>query len=133
MSLHVTIPRIRVHRPTLPEVRMISRFVAVGAGLPAGVLAVGAGFTWPVLVAAAAALGSVTGSRRTGRRWQRRYEAFAAGVDANNRAIHLQLAQYERVAVERWNREAVERNSRWAALNDSRVQPGAGQPNKGYR
>jgi hypothetical protein len=114
VSLHIALSGLHLSRPSW---RSLGRSMApVGvAGVVVVAEAAGCGFHALTLL-----LGAVGAWKVTDRYWQRRYQRFAAAVDAGNRAIHEQLARLEREAVERFDAEVADRNGRWLALNEPR-------------
>lgn len=118
MSLHITVPHF--HLPHLSR-RAVVR-ASGGSAVAVFLLAADtAGYTVP---AVALLVGAVAAWQVTDRYWQRRFERFAAAVDENNQAIHLQLAQHERVLADRYDADVADRNARWLALNSARTSAG---------
>ena len=118
MSLHIAAPHF--HMPHLSRRTAIR--VSVGAAAAALLLAAdAAGYT---LSAVALLVGAVAAWQVTDRYWRRRFERYAAAFEQSSRALGQQLAQYERVHVERFNAEVAERNGNWLALNESRTSAG---------
>jgi hypothetical protein len=112
VSLHVAIPHVH-----MPSRRAVVRALATATAAVALLAAEVAGCGFHAL---ALLLGAVGAWKVTDRYWQRRYQRFAAAVDAGNRALHEQLARLEREAVERFDAEVADRNGRWLALNEAR-------------
>lgn len=118
MSLHLTLPHF--HLPHVSR-RTVIR-VSVGTAAAVLLLAAdAAGYTLPAL---ALLVGAVAAWQVTDRYWRRRFERYAAAFEQSSRALGQQLAQYERVHVERFNAEVAERNGHWLALNPSRTPAG---------
>lgn len=118
MSLHIAVPHF--HLPHLSR----RAIVRTSVGAAAAVLLLAADAAGYTVTAVALMLGAVAAWQVTDRYWRRRYERYASAFEQSSRALGQQLAQYERVYIERFDAEVAERNGKWPALNESRTGAG---------